>query len=56
MNLLLVGITETPIYATATNIRCFDGLTMTYDRLMGYVGIAFAAIVGLGLLFQWLSK
>jgi len=25
---------------------------MTYERLMGYVGIAFAAIVGMGLLFQ----
>jgi len=28
---------------------------MTYERLLGYVGLVFAAIVGLGLLFQWLS-
>jgi len=28
---------------------------MTYERLMGYVALAFAAIVGMGLLFQWLG-
>ena len=28
---------------------------MTYERFLGYVGIIVAAIVGFGLLIQWLS-
>jgi len=29
---------------------------MTYERLMGYLGIVVAAIVGMGLLFRWLGS
>jgi len=29
---------------------------MTYERLVGYVAIVFAAIVGFGVLVQWLRN
>ena len=29
---------------------------MTYERLVGYVAIVFSAIVGFGLLVQWLRN